>query len=82
MDSRKTSDKRADEMETFLVNGLPTQNVVAILKNEKRDEKEINAFIEKYEASRHRIKKLIKKFADKIETKYKKPPKNKTKKTK
>jgi len=58
------------DMEVFLKMGLPSQNVAMLLKAENRDENEINAFIEKYNESRNKIKKLIRKFAEKIEAKY------------
>lgn len=64
------SSKTILDMEVYLKMGLPAQNVAALLKAEGKDEGEITAFIEKYNESRNKIKKLIRKFAEKIENKY------------
>jgi hypothetical protein len=60
----------AGDLEFYLSSWMPTQNIVHIMRAEKKDEKEIAAFVEKYEESRRKIKKSMKKFADKIEQKY------------
>ena len=61
---------RDGDFEIYLKSGLPTSQVVSLLKSQNKDQKEIDAFVEKYEASKKKISKLIKKFVEKIELKY------------
>jgi hypothetical protein len=72
MSNRTTekSDSMDNEIESYLKLNLPTQQIVSFLKTQGKDEKEIDATIEKYEESRKKIKKYIRKFVDKIERKY------------
>lgn len=58
------------EFEIYLKSGLPSSQVVSLLKSQNKDQKEIDAFMERYEASKKKINKLIKKFVEKIELKY------------
>ncbi|ATZ80574.1 core protein [Bodo saltans virus] len=66
----RSNDRKTDDIEYYLVSGIPTQQIATIMRAEKKDEKEISATIEKIDESRHKIRKLIKKFVDKIEQKY------------
>ena len=68
--NRASSKDSVGELEFYLSSWMPTQNIVHIMRAERKDEKEITAFVEKYEESRRRIKKSMKKFADRIEQKY------------
>lgn len=68
--NRGSSKDSVGELEFYLSSWMPTANIVHIMRAERKDEKEIAAFVEKYEESRRRIKKSMKKFADKIEQKY------------
>ena len=49
---------------------MSPNHVISALKAAGKDQKEIDTFIEKYEQSRKRIAKVIKKFVSKIEAKY------------
>lgn len=59
-----------NEMAVFLKGNFPTANVVAILQRQGKSEKEIDAFVEKYEASKKKISKFIPQFIRKVEEKY------------
>lgn len=58
------------DFEVYLKSGLPSHQVEALLKSQNKDPKEISAFMEKFEASKKKINKLIKKFVEKIEQRY------------
>ena len=58
------------EFEFYLKSGLPSSQIVSMLELQKKDKKEIDAFIAKYDAARKKIAKLIKKFHGKIVQKY------------
>ena len=49
------------EFEFYLKSGLPSSQIVSMLELQKKDRKEIDAFIAKYDAARKKIAKLIKK---------------------
>lgn len=73
----KSNSTRGDErhhkegdFEFYLKSGLPAHQVVSMLRSMGKDQKEVDAFVEKYEASRKKIAHLIKKFAAKIEQRY------------
>lgn len=70
--TRNTEDKSSKdgEFDFYLKSGLPATQVAATLKAQGKDQKDIDAFMEKYEASRKKIRKLVKKFLEKIEMKY------------
>ena len=59
-----------DDFEFYLKSGLPSSHIASLLKTQGKDQKEIDVFMEKYESSRKKISKLIKKFVDKIEQRY------------
>ena len=66
-DDRQSKD---GDLEFYLKSGLPAQQIVSVLRSQGKDQKEIDAFLEKYDASRKKIAKVIKKFVAKIESKY------------
>lgn len=70
--TRGTDDKHSKEgeFEFYLKAGLPSSQVVAMLRQQGKDQKEIDAFMEKYEVSRKKIAKVVKRFVQKIETNY------------
>jgi hypothetical protein len=68
MSNRKTAEY--DEVESYLQTGLPSYQVANLMKLSGKDEGEIGALVERYEESRNKIKKYIRKFIDKIERKY------------
>lgn len=70
MSNRTNVSKNTDDMEGYLQLDLPPQQLAIMLRKEGVDEKEIDARVEKAEAFKHKIKKYIKKFIDKIERKY------------
>jgi hypothetical protein len=70
MSNRTNTSTNTDDMEGYLQLDLPPQQLANMLRAEGLEEKEIDARIEKYEASRHKIRKYIRKFIDKIERKY------------
>jgi hypothetical protein len=70
MSNRALATSSSDELEGYLQMDLPPQHVANMLRAEGKEEKEIDAFIEKYNESRHKIRKYIKKFIEKIERKY------------
>lgn len=58
------------DFDFYLKSGLPSSQVVAMLKQQGKEQREIDAFMEKYEVSRKKIAKVVRKFVEKIETKY------------
>jgi hypothetical protein len=70
MSNRTNTSTNTDDMEGYLQLDLPPQQLANMLRAEGVEEKEIDARIEKYEASRHKIRKYIRKFIEKIERKY------------
>lgn len=71
--SNRTTERNSgnDELlDELLKTGWPSQHIISHLKAAKMDEKEIDAFLEKYEESRHKLKKFIRKFYEKVERKY------------
>jgi hypothetical protein len=70
--TRVSEDKNSKEgeFEFYLKAGLPSTQVVAMLRAQGKDQKEIDAFMEKYEVSRKKIAKVVKRFVEKIEAKY------------
>lgn len=70
--TRVSDDKNSKESEFdfYLKSGLPPVQVVSMLKAQGKDQKEIDAFMEKYEASRKKINKVVRRFVEKIEAKY------------
>lgn len=67
VDDRSSKD---NEFEVYLNSGLPSAHIASMLKSQGKDQKDIDAFMEKYETSKKKIEKLIKRFAVKIEQKY------------
>ena len=69
---RNTSEtpKKDDDFEFYLKNSIPTREIIAILKAQKKDQKEIDTFVEKYEVSKKQVNKMLNKFIQKIEYKY------------
>lgn len=65
-----SKNSKEDEFEFYLKSGLSTAQIVSLLKAQNKDSKDIDAFIEKYEASKKRIDKLVRKFAIKIEQSF------------
>ena len=59
-----------DDFDVYLKAGLQSKHVEALLKSQGKSDKEIQAFMEKYDASKRKISKLIKKFVEKIELRY------------
>jgi hypothetical protein len=59
-----------DDYEVYLKAGLQSKHVEALLKSQGKSDKEIQTFMEKYDASKRKISKLIKKFVEKIELRY------------
>jgi len=49
---------------------MPSAQIVAVLKAQRKDPKEIDAFMAKYETAKKRIGKLVRKFVEKIEQQY------------
>jgi len=70
--TRLPEEKRSKEsdFDFYLKSGLPSTQVVSLLKAQNKDQKEIDAFMEKYENARRKLKKAISKFVEKIEQKY------------
>src|SRR5688572_7336492 len=66
----RSSSAPTGDLEFYLASWVPTQNVAAIMRAEKKDEKEISAFVQKLEESRKRVKSVISKFVKKVERKY------------
>lgn len=61
---------KESDFEFYLKHNVPTNQVVAIMRSQGKDRREIDAFVEKYDVAKKRISKLIKKFIEKIESKY------------
>lgn len=73
MNSTRVSDdkhSKDSEFDFYLKSGLPSAQVVALLKAQGKDQKEIDGFIDKYEVSRKKIGKVVRRFVEKIEQKY------------
>jgi hypothetical protein len=71
MNSSRTDDKsKESEFDYYLKSGMSPNHVISALKAIGKDQKEIDSFIEKYDVSRKRIAKVIKKFVGKLEAKY------------
>lgn len=70
--TRNAEDKNSKDglLDIFLRSGQPVARVVATLKGQGWDQKEIDAFVEQLEASKKKISKMIKKFMEKVEQKY------------
>lgn len=70
--TRGSDDKGSKDLDFdfYLKSGLPSAQVVAMLKQQGKDQKEVDAFMEKYEVSRKKIAKVVRKFVEKIEMKY------------
>lgn len=68
MSNRDTT--QFDEVESYLQTGLPPYQVANLMKLAGKDESEIAALVERYEESRKKMKKYIKKFINKIERYY------------
>lgn len=66
----ETVGRDGDDLAFYLKSGLPTAQIVSILKAQKKDQREIDAFVSKYETSKRRVTKFLRKFVDKIEQKY------------
>ena len=66
----KVVGKAESDFEFYLTSGLPSSQIIAVLKAQKNDQKEIDAFMAKYETSKKRVRKLVKKFVEKIEQQY------------
>jgi hypothetical protein len=66
----KNSNSKEDEFEFYLKSGLTSGQIVSLLKSQNKDQKDIDVFMEKYESSKKKIDKLVRKFAVKIEQKY------------
>jgi hypothetical protein len=70
MTSRTDDKSKESEFEYYLKSGMSPNHVISALKAIGKDQKEIDSFIEKYDVSRKRINKVIKKFVAKLESKY------------
>ncbi len=70
--TRNAEDKTPSNelFDLFLQSGQPSTRVAADLKAQGWDQKDIDAFIERLEASKKKISKMIKKFVEKVEQKY------------
>lgn len=73
MNSTRNSEEKNskdDLFDFFLKSGLPAVQVVTTLKAQGWDQKDIDVFIEKFEASKKKISKMIKKFVERVEQRY------------
>lgn len=72
MNSTRHDDKGShdSDFEIYLKSGISSSQVLSLLKSQNKDQKEIDAFMEKYESSKKKINKLIKRFVEKIEHRY------------
>lgn len=70
MSSRTDDKSKESEFDYYLKSGMSPNHVISALKAIGKDQKEIDSFIEKYDVSRKRINKVIKKFVAKLESKY------------
>jgi hypothetical protein len=66
----KINNENDNKIETYLQASLTTPQIKNLLKLEGKHDDEINALVEKYEASKNKIKKFIIKFIDKIKDKH------------
>lgn len=68
--SARITTKNSDDVESYLQTGWPTTVIATLLKSSGKDQNTIDAEIEKYQTSRNKIRKYIKRFISKIENKY------------
>jgi hypothetical protein len=70
--TRVSNDKNSkdSEFDFYLKSGLPSTQVVAMLKAQGKDQRDIDAFMEKYEVSRKKIAKVVRRFVEKIEGRF------------
>ena len=68
--SSSSSASGEEDMEHFLKINAPTNQIVAVLKGQKKDQAYIDNYISKYEASKKRIRSMVKRFIEKIREKY------------
>ncbi|NBX75004.1 MAG: hypothetical protein EBQ92_00410, partial [Proteobacteria bacterium] len=70
--TRGNDDKNSKDgdFEIYLKSGLPSSQIMQLLRTQGKDQKEIDSFMDRFEASKKKINKLIKKFVEKIELKY------------
>ena len=72
--TRNSEDKnmkdKGELFDFFLISGVQPVRVASTLKAQGWDQKDIDIFIEQLEVSRKKVSKMIKKFVEKIETKY------------
>jgi hypothetical protein len=68
--TRPVEGKKESDLEYYLKSGIPTTQVVSIMKQQGKESKEIDAFAAKYDESRQKVAKHIRKFVQKIEQKY------------
>lgn len=66
----KNSKDKSELFDFFLKAGLQPARVASTLRAQGWDNKDIDVFIEQLEVSRKRVSKMIKRFYEKIETKY------------
>lgn len=70
---RNATDERSSkegDFEFYLKSDMPSAQIIAVLKAQRKDSKEIDAFMAKYETAKKRIGKLVRKFVEKIEQQY------------
>lgn len=70
--TRVSDDKNSkdSEFDFYLKSGLPSTQVVAMLKAQGKDQRDIDAFMEKYEVSRKKIAKVVRRFVERIEGRF------------
>lgn len=70
--TRNAEDKNSHDglYDFFLMSGQPSARVASTLKQIGWDSKDVDVFVEKLEASKKKISKMIKRFFEKIEQKY------------
>lgn len=70
--TRGTDDKNSKDgdFEIYLKSGLPSSQIIHLLKSQNKSQAEIDSFMDRFETSKKKINKLIKKFVEKIELKY------------
>jgi len=70
---RNATDDRSSkegDFEFYLKSDMPSSQIIAVLKAQRKDQKEIDAFMAKYETAKKRVNKLVRKFVEKIEQQY------------
>lgn len=70
MSNRKSENAGTCDLEHYLKNSLSKIQIANMMRLEGKDDKEIDMCIDKYEQSKHKVSKLVKKFTDKILAKY------------